>query len=90
MGKMSVEVMSSWNTCVDIAFFQLPAIAHICSHFFSTNNSCMYMCRQFIFLGKVTALGVLCCFALFVCLTLVASLFLPSHLSLKTCTYMNT
>ena len=39
-------------------------------------------------LGKVTALGmavfgVLCCFALFVCLTLPASFFLPSHLSLK-------
>ena len=33
------------------------------------------------FLGKVTALGVLCCFALFVCLTLLASFFLPCHLS---------
>ena len=32
-------------------------------------------------LGKVTALGVLCCFALFVCLTLLASFFLSSHLS---------
>ena len=31
-------------------------------------------------LGKVTALGVLCCFALFVCLTLLASFF---HLSFK-------
>ena len=28
------------------------------------------------FLGKVTALGVLCCFVLFVCLTLLASFFL--------------
>ena len=37
--------------------------------------------------GKVTALGVLCCFALFVCLTLLASFFVPSHLSLKTCIY---
>ena len=27
------------------------------------------------FLGKVTTLGVLCCFALFVCLTLLASFF---------------
>ena len=35
------------------------------------------------FLGKLTALGVLCCFALFVCLTLLASFFLPSHLSFK-------
>ena len=50
------------------------------------------------FLGKVTALGVLCCcFALFVCLTLLASFFLPSHLSFKnmynvhvcTCTCFN-
>ena len=36
---------------------------------------------------KVTALGVLCCFVLFVCLTYVrslpASFFLPSHLSFK-------
>ena len=32
-------------------------------------------------LGKVTALGVLCCFALFVYLTLLAYFFLPSHLS---------
>ena len=55
--------------------------------------------RQLI-LGKVTALGVLCCFALFVCLTLLASFFLPSHLSFKnmytisliktcTCTFKN-
>ena len=35
------------------------------------------------FLGKVTALGVLCCFALFVCLTLLVSFFLPSQLSFK-------
>ena len=35
------------------------------------------------FLGKVTALGVLCCFDLFVCLTVLASFFLPSHLSFK-------
>ena len=38
---------------------------------------------------KVTALGMLCCFALFVCLTLLASFFLPSHLSLKH-VYMHT
>ena len=35
------------------------------------------------FLGKMAALGVLCCFALFVCLTLLASFFLPSHPSFK-------
>ena len=43
--------------------------------------------QLYIILGKVTALGVLCCFALFVCLTLLASFFLPSHLQLKTYTY---
>ena len=32
---------------------------------------------------QVTALDVLCCFALFVCLTLLASFFVPSHLSFK-------
>ena len=38
----------------------------------------------------MTALGVLCCFALFVCLTLLASFFLPSHLSFKNMyIYMN-
>ena len=44
----------------------------------------MYMCfiDYMYMLGKVTA-GVLCCFALFVCLTLLASFFLPSHLSFK-------
>ena len=43
----------------------------------------IYMRGSSFFLGNVTALGVLCCFALFVCLTLLASFFLPSHLSLK-------
>ena len=42
-----------------------------------------YMCPtrgSSFFLGRVTALGVLCCFALFVRLTLLASFF---HLSFK-------
>ena len=43
----------------------------------------LHVQRQLIFSRKVTALGVLCCFALFVCLTLLASFFLPSHLSFK-------
>ena len=39
------------------------------------------------FLGKVTALGVLCCFALLVVyLTLLASFFFPSASLIKTCT----
>ena len=37
----------------------------------------------------VTALGVLCCFALFVCLILLASFFLPSHLSFKNMYYVH-
>ena len=41
------------------------------------------------YFGKVTALGVLRCFALFVCLTLLASFFLPSHLSLKHVSFIN-
>ena len=56
---------------------------------------CMYVleCRLSVvgsssfFLGKVTALGVLCCFDLFVRPCLLASFYLPSHLSLKTCMY---
>ena len=46
---------------------------------------CIYMYNggSSFFSGKVTALGVLCCFTLFVCLTLLASFFLPSHLSFK-------
>ena len=41
--------------------------------------------RQLIFSRKSDCLGcaVLLCFALFVCLTLLASFFLPSHLSFK-------
>ena len=40
-------------------------------------------CQSYSDLHVHTALGVLCCFALFVCLTLLASFFLPSHLSFK-------
>ena len=43
----------------------------------------LYIHVQLSTITKVTALGVLCCFALFVCLTLLASFFLPSHLSFK-------
>ena len=44
---------------------------HICIYFTSIIHACIHVH--------------LCCFALFVCLTLLASFFLPSHLSLKTC-----
>ena len=48
---------------------------------------CMYAMYMYIIIRVYTVhvhvLGVLCCFALFVCLTLLASFFLPSHLSFK-------
>ena len=47
----------------------------------NVNKAKQHSTPMYICLGKVTALGVLCCFALFVCLTLLASFFLPSHLS---------
>ena len=62
----------------DLACFFLP------SHLSCT-------CRgSSFFLGKVTALGVLCCFALFVCLFDLACFFLSSFSSLiKTCTFVD-
>ena len=43
------------------------------------------------FLGKVTALGVLCCFTLFVCLTLLASfLVATSFKSHEICFYLTS
>ena len=55
----------------------------ICTYAYTVQvHVCMLMCDD---VAKVTALGVLCCFALFVCLTLLASFSLPSHLS---CIYM--
>ena len=69
--------------------------AHMCNIVHTCTCTCMYMYLSRVqsvvgssptrgssfFLGKVTALGVLCCFALlFVCSTLLASFFLPSHL----------
>ena len=62
---------------------------HSCIHIHTCTCTCVCVVGSSptrgssFFLGKVTALGVLCCFALFVCLTLLASFFLPSHLSFK-------
>ena len=70
---------------------------HVYVHVYTCGRALCLECRvswvrvppeaPLFFLGRVTALGVLCCFALFVCLfvclTLLASFFLPSHLSLK-------
>ena len=63
----------------------LSFISHLAGYELSEVTHLLYM----FFLGKVTALGVLCCFALIVvCLTLLASFFLPSHLSLKHVMYV--
>ena len=56
-------------------------IAYSCTYIYMYMGSSPTRGSSF-FLGKVTALGVLCCFALFICLTLLASFF-PSHLSFK-------
>ena len=45
-----------------------------------TPEGSVHMCRVYLYMD---CLG---CAVLFVCLTWLASLFLPSHLSLKTCT----
>ena len=42
-----------------------------------TSNYCLAI------IMRTSALGVLCCFALFVCSILLASFYLPSHLSFK-------
>ena len=55
-------------------------VTQVFLHATSTNTS---TASTQIYIHEVTALGVLCCFALFVCLALLASFFLPSHLSLK-------
>ena len=71
-----------WNTCKEISFVCYDMGIHI---YAAVSIEYVHECRgfesQLIFQGKVTALGVLCCFALFVCLTLLAPFFLPSHLS---------
>ena len=55
---------------VPIHCIYMIAFSHASLMHLSGNCNHMYM-------------GVLCCFALFVCLTLLASFFLPSHLSFK-------
>ena len=56
----------------------IPALKHmkeICLLYLEVGIMYIYM--------YMYMLGVPCCFALFVCLTLLASFFLPSHLSFK-------
>ena len=54
---------------------------HTCIHAYNVHTEGILLHAHNV--GKVTALGVLCCFALFVCSTLLASFFIPSHLSFK-------
>ena len=66
------------------------SLLHLLSVHFTSKCTCVYMytvhVSATVHIYFMCMLGVLCCFALFVCLTLLASFFLPSHLSLKTCT----
>ena len=73
-----------WMCCASLlSFFGMTLIA---SFFLSSapliNMYIVYMCIYLLTHIHVHA-WVLCCFALFVCLTLLASFFLPSHLSFK-------
>ena len=77
---MEAFVPVCMNVCREDAFININ-IRGKCCIFTVTNNHDIH--GSSFFLGKVTSLGVLCCFALFVCLSLIASFFLPSHLSLK-------
>ena len=93
----TVQTDNSFSVLIYISTYTLPAVYRNCVHHMFIANQCTGRTAVFqktciyirptrgssFFLGKVTALGVLCCFALFVCLTLLASFFLPSHLSLK-------
>ena len=63
---------------VHISFHMIRINSHLSrGHYNSSRSVVAHTCTC------KTALGVLCCFALFVCLTLLASFFLPSHLSFK-------
>ena len=67
--RVSVLALGVWNYCQQICLvfpLFMPDLAHL-----------MYMCR----LVHILNVYMLYCFALFVCLTLLASFFLPSHLS---------
>ena len=58
-------------------YSQVPSYTDCTVQTAAVLSDCMDVCVH------VHALGVLCCFALFVCLILLASFFLPSHLSFK-------
>ena len=60
---------------------------HIHDDYFTDSDTDLLHSKTVYYNVHVTSLGVLCCFALFVCLTLLASFFLPSHLSFKNMYY---
>ena len=75
-----VGLMYSLSLCTLLLSY---VVWECCSVFYNCRlgNERRTTCTGAFFLGKVTALGVLCCFALFVCLPLLASFFLPSLIS---------
>ena len=79
---MEAFVPVCMNVCREDAFININ-IRGKCCIFTVTNNHDIH--GSSFFLGKVTSLGVLCCFALL--LFVFDCFFLPSHL-IKTCIYM--
>ena len=65
----------------DLAYFFLSSFSSLICIYFIIICGITLDILELEDMGHSTALGVLCCFALFVCLTLLASFFLPSHLS---------
>ena len=71
-----IDQYDTWHG-VCMYLYLLSTCTCTCVHINHTSRVCT--CIQ----AHNKYMGVLCCFALFVCLTLLASFFLPSHLSLK-------
>ena len=70
-------------TTVGLAVLPPSSDAQQSAQDFTLNLGEIKVMKLHVYTVHVTALGVLCCFALFVCLTLLASFFVPSHLSFK-------
>ena len=72
---MSTEIITAFGTVlVHVLLTHQLSYSCVC---------CIVKATPSIYTCTCAALGVLCCFALFVCLTLLASFFFPSHLSFK-------
>ena len=74
------EIEAGEELCYDYGLRTEEVWHVVCVFYIQLSQLCIY----------IYMLCVLCCLALFVCLTLLASFFLPSHLSFKTCIYTCT